>query len=51
MAPRRSLVTIAVTGVATLNFAELAQMPVWGAGNVRSEASTRAVPTSCVSGS
>ena len=38
MAPRRSLVTIAVTGVATLNFAELA-------------ASTRAVPTSCVSGS
>ena len=31
MAPRRSLVTIAVTGLATLNFAELAQMPDWGA--------------------
>ena len=51
MAWRRALVTITATGVATLNFGELAQMPVLGAGNVRSEASTRAVSTSGVSGS
>ena len=51
MAWRRSLVTITATGVATLNFGELAQRRVWGAGNVRSGASTRAVPTSGVSGS
>ena len=49
MAWRRSLVTITATGVAMLNFGELAQMRVWGAGNVGSVALTRAVPTSGVS--
>lgn len=51
IARRRSLVTITATGVATLNFGGLAQIRVWGAGNVRSGAPTRAVPTSGVSGS
>ena len=51
MASRRSLVTITATGVATLNFGGLAQMPVLRAGNVRSGASTRAVSTSGISGS
>ena len=51
MAWRRSLVTITATGVATFDFVELAQMRVWGAGNVRWGASTREGPTSDVSGS